>query len=155
MGRGSEHGLDDLGRLLDLERVTHEQRAALDDELGIVGAAAGEQGADLALDGIAGLTRQRAPLEAQHAALGIGRELATALDQRGVHRAGAERGVRSLAQALLELCEPHQDRAHLDDRVDAETGPRAVGGDARDLDLDPAEALVRDRDLELGRLGHD
>jgi peptide-methionine (R)-S-oxide reductase len=41
------------------------------------------------------------------------------------------------------------------DRVDAEVGPRAVRGAADRLDLPPREALVRDDELQRGRLGHD
>ena len=48
-----------------------------------------------------------------------------------------------------------EDRPGLDDRVDAEVRPRAVRGAAGHLDLEPDEALVRDDELELGRLGDD
>ncbi len=63
--------------------------------------------------------------------------------------------MRPLAELALELGEPVEDGAHLQDGVHSELRSRAVRGLARDLDLEPAEALVRHRDLELGRLGHD
>src|SRR3712207_8645154 len=49
-------------------------------------AAAVEQRLELALDGRLRLAGQRAPLESQHAALRVARELRAALDRRRVHR---------------------------------------------------------------------
>ncbi len=54
----------------------------------------------------------------------------------------------------IELFEPLEGGAHLDDRVNAQVGPRAVGRTAGDLHLAPDESLVRHRQLQLGRLGH-
>ena len=50
---------------------------------------------------------------------------------------------------------PGEHRPHRGDRVDAEVRSGAVRRDARRLDLERDEALVRDRDDLLGRLGHD
>jgi hypothetical protein len=61
----------------------------------------------------------------------------------------------ALAERAVELAERRQQRSGLDDRVDAEVRPRAVRGAPRHRDLRPHEPLVRDRDLQLGRLGHD
>ena len=59
------------------------------------------------------------------------------------------------AKAPVELLDADEDAAHLRDRVDAKLRPRAVRGPPVGLDLEMDEAAVRDRDLQLGRLGHD
>ena len=64
-------------------------------------------------------------------------------------------GCSRSARPRVELAERDEDRAGLDDRVDAEVRARAVRGLAGHLDLRPDEALVRDGDGELGRLGDD
>ena len=50
---------------------------------------------------------------------------------------------------------PDEDASHLRDRVDAEVRTRAVRRAAVHLDLEMDEAAMRDRELQLGRLGHD
>ena len=59
------------------------------------------------------------------------------------------------AQPLVELSQPGQNRPHLDDRVLAQLGSRAVGGAAVGLDLSPGEASVGDADVELRGFRHD
>ena len=59
------------------------------------------------------------------------------------------------AKAPVELLDPDEDGAHVRDRIDAEVGTRAVRGAALCLDLEADEALVRDRETQLGRLGDD
>ena len=86
---------------------------------------------------------------------GVARHLGAALDQRGVDGAAAEQRVGARGERGVELADPGQDRAGLDDRVDALLVARAVRRAALDLDLDPHEALVGDDQLELGRLGDD
>ena len=103
-----------------------------------------------------GLARDRPALAEQPAARRVARVLLPALDHRGVERSGAEQRMAvARAQARVELGDPGEHRPHRRDRVDAEVGARAVGREARRLDLERDEALVRDRDDLLGRLGHD
>ncbi len=51
--------------------------------------------------------------------------------------------------------EPRQDAAEPQNRILSVRGPAAVRRLSLHVDLDPREALVADRDLEVGRLGHD
>ena len=58
-------------------------------------------------------------------------------------------------QPRVELFQGDEDRPHFGDGVDSEMRARAVRGDAVGLDLEAGEALVRDRELQLGRLDDD
>ncbi len=118
-------------------------------------AAAIEQRHELRLDVRRALARQRAPLELDRAPGGVARRLVATLDPRGVHGRAAEQRVGPPPQRRVELAQRRQDRARLDDRVDAEVRARAVRGAPLDLDPRPLKALVRDDELELGRLGDD
>jgi hypothetical protein len=61
----------------------------------------------------------------------------------------------ALGERAVQLAEGGEDRPGLHDRVHAEVRARAVRGPAGDLDVGPHESLVRDDQLELGRLGDD
>ena len=116
----------------------------------------GDELAHLRLHELRALARHGAALELHEAALGVARQLLPALDQRGVQRAGAEQRVAGAGGELpAEILDAGQHAAALGDRIDAELRLRAVRGMARDLDLEPGEALVRDAHLERRRLGHD
>lgn len=69
--------------------------------------------------------------------------------------APSQQGMEALAQRRVERADRGEDRARLDDGVDAQVRPRPVGGPPGDLDLGPHEALVGDDNLQLGRLGDD
>ena len=60
---------------------------------------------------------------------------------------------RAPVQLGREAVELDQDRAHASNGIDAVLGPRPVRGAAADDDLVPGEALVRDRDGDLGAGG--
>ena len=72
-----------------------------------------------------------------------------------MHGAAPKQRVRARGERRVELADRAQDRAGLDDRVDAEVRARPVRRAPFDLDPRPDEALVRDGDRELGRLGDD
>ena len=96
------------------------------------------------------------PLALEKAALGIARVLLAPRDQRGVDGAAPEQRVPGArAQRLVDRVDPDEDAAHLRNRVHAEIGARSVGGPPSRLELEGDEALVRDRDVHGGRLGHD
>ena len=62
---------------------------------------------------------------------------------------------RTGAEAAIELLDPDEDAAHLRDRVDAEVRARTVCGASRHVRPRGARSPVRDRELQLRRLGHD
>jgi hypothetical protein len=62
--------------------------------------------------------------------------------------------MRPAAQLLVEFVEGDQVAGGGEDRVGAEVGARAVGGDAGDGDLGPDEPAVGSADLPLGGLGY-
>ena len=66
-----------------------------------------------------------------------------------------QRVARVGAQLAVEPLDADEHAAHARDRVDAEVGPRPVRRAPARLDLERDEALVRDADLLLGRLGDD
>ena len=68
---------------------------------------------------------------------------------------GPSRSWRRPASVRSSSADADEHRAHRGDRVDAEVGARAVRRAAGGLDLPPGEALVRDDDVEPGRLGDD
>src|SRR4029450_3426254 len=110
---------------------------------------------DLVLDVGDGLAGDGAPLDDQGAPVGDGGGLGSAGDGGGVQEAGAEERVGGCAQFGVAGVQGCGHRRHAGDRVDAEVGPGAVGGDAVDRDLDPDESAVGNDDGELGGFEHD
>ena len=112
--------------------------------------------AQLGLDQLDRLARDRPPLGLDDAVSGIARELLATLDQRDVHAPASEVPVgRARTQATVELLDADEDAAHLRDRVDAEMRARAVRCASDGLERDVHEPAVRHRELELRRLGDD
>jgi len=70
-----------------------------------------------------------------------------------MHRGPPQLRVDALSEGAVQLAERRQDRARLDDRVDAEVGPRAVGRPADDLNLTPDKPLVGGGDLQFRGFG--
>ena len=121
--RVAANGRDDAGAGVDLERRPLEGRA----HRGAAG-----QLAHLLLDQLPRLAGDRAPLDREQAAVGVARELAAALDERGVDRSRPEQRVRAAGRELLgEPVQAGEDAAHGGDRIDAQVGPRPVRGHAR------------------------
>src|SRR5262249_47716620 len=117
-----------------------------------------QEGGQLGFDGLHRLAGERATFELQPAAVRVGRELAPAVDDGGVHGAGAEQRVaRALGEAGGEAVDGDQHVAHVGDRVDALLRHRTVRGAAVNDDAVPGEALVGngDGDVIAGRLGDD
>ena len=113
----------------------------------------------LGLDALGRLARQRPALQLQPAAVRVGRELAAAVDDRGVDRSRAEQRVRRRAAASSadSLLEADQHVAHAGDRVDAVLRARAVRRAAGTTIRCQVKPLCATATLisRAGRLGHD
>ena len=103
-----------------------------------------------------GLAGQRAAFQLETAAVRIAAQLPAACDDRRMQRRRAEAGMRrARLQLTVERLEPPSTRPIREDGVPPVRRPAAVRGAAARFDLEPGEALVRDADLQVGRLGHD
>ena len=81
-----------------------------------------EQLGHVGLHALEGLAGQGAAFDGEHAAVGDGGLLRTTGDQGGVQVAGAEEGVRPVAQPLVEVVEGDEVVAGGQDGVGAEVG---------------------------------
>jgi hypothetical protein len=58
-------------------------------------------------------------------------------------------------ELVTQLLQTGEQWTHGKDRVNSQIGPGPMGGNARSLDLEPDEPLMRDRDIEVGGLDDD
>ena len=145
--RGRCTSAHDLGVGADLEGRAHERRAHLGAQLGIglppPRSTSSRTCASTTLGVLAG---DGAALELHEAALGVARQLLAALDQRGVHRAGAEQRVaraRRRGAGRGPRC-PSARGPLLAIASTPSCGCEPCAARPGDLDLEPGEALVRD-----------
>src|SRR5205823_5606963 len=102
-----------------------------------------ENAAQLGEGGIGCFAREGPALELQDAAIRIGGELATALDERAVERSRAQKRMgRTRGELGAERFEPPEHATHSQDRVFPLCRPAPMGGAALRLHLDPGKTLV-------------
>ena len=103
-----------------------------------------------------GFAGDGAAFDLHFAGRGVGAEAAAAAEHGGMERRRPDQRMRrARAQVAFEFAEAGEERAHLHIGVDAQFELAAVGGAARDLDLDPQVAFVGEADFQRGGLGDD